>query len=139
MGERNPGQNTPSAWKYYFYDKSASGNARIVTVMDGKTLKQGEDLVNFASPYQEQHILPEEKLLIDSTQALQIAQGLVPSVPVSSADYTLLEQKNATPVWQVKLWARTAKGDERKLGDVTLEADTGKVLQGNLKLQVSAQ
>ena len=139
VGDRGPGQTTPPIWKYYFFDKGAAGNARIVSVQDGRVVKSGEDIADVVAPYQSPHILAEEKLLIDSPQALQIAQALVPTVAVSSADYLLLLQKNGGPVWKVTLWTRNAKGDEHRLGDVTLQADTGKIVQGNLKLQVSAQ
>jgi serine/threonine protein kinase len=133
IGERNENQASPPVWKYYFFDKEAAGHARIVTVGDGKTIKDGEDLADFATPYQEQHILPEDKLLIDSTQALQIAQGLIPDAPVSSSELVLLQQKNSVPMWKVTLWSRTANGDQRKMGEVTLLAENGTLISKNLK------
>ena len=133
IGEREPGQITPANWKYYFFEKSASGNARIVTVSEGKTVKNGEDLGDFATPYQEQHVLPEDKLLIDSTQALQIAQGYFPGVTISSAEFALMQQKNSVPMWKVTLRARTTDGEERKVGDVTLLAENGTLISKHLR------
>ena len=46
---------------------------------NGKIIANGGDLEHFAVPYTEQNILPEDKVLIDSTQALQIAESLIPS------------------------------------------------------------
>jgi hypothetical protein len=125
VGDRTAGETTPANWKYYFFDRHASGNARIVTVTDGRAVKTGEDLADFATPYEEGHVMPEDKLLVDSTQALQIAQGLVPGVNVESAEYTLMQQKNSEPMWKVTLWTRNASGEDRRLGDVTLRAETG--------------
>jgi hypothetical protein len=133
IGEREAGRPMPVTWKYYFFDKSAPGNARIVTVRGGRTIKNGEDLGDFASPYEEQHVLPEDKLLVDSTQALQIAQGLVPGQPVSSAEFTLMQQRNSVPMWKVTVWSTDSEGEEHKLGDVILLAEDGTVISNTLK------
>jgi serine/threonine protein kinase len=133
IGEHEKGLAAPPTWKYFFFDKGAAGNARIVTVNGGRTLKNGEDLVDFASPYQEVSVLPEDKLLVDSTQALQIAQSLVPGTTVSSSELTLLQQKNSVPMWRVTLWTTDAEGEERKLGDVTLLSENGTIISRNLK------
>ena len=133
IGERDDGSTTPSSWRYYFFDKSASGNARIVTVSGGKVVKTGEDLGDFASPYEEQHVLPEDKLLIDSSQALQIAQALIPGETVSSAEFMLMQQKNSVPMWKVTLWTRNPEGEDHKIGDVILLAEDGALISRNLK------
>jgi serine/threonine protein kinase len=133
IGDHEKGQAAPPTWKYFFFDKGAAGNARIVTVSGGRTLKNGEDLVDFAAPYQEVSVLPEDKLLVDSTQALQIAQSLVPGATVSSSELTLLQQKNSVPMWKVTLWTKDADGEEHKLGDVTLLAENGTIISRNLK------
>jgi serine/threonine protein kinase len=134
IGEREPGVAAPPTWKYYFFDKAASGNARIVTVTGGKAVKSGEDIADIPFPYEEQHVLPEDKLLIDSTQALQIAESLVAGVTVTSSELTLLQQKNSVPMWKVTLWAKNPDGgDERKLGDVTLLSEAGTVIHNTLK------
>ena len=133
VGERDATQITPTTWKFYFFDKSAAGHARIVTVSGSKGVKMGEDIVDFASAYDEGSILPEDKIQQDSTDALQIAQGLVPGVNVTSSDFTLMQQKNSVPMWKVTLWTRNATGDDHRLGDVTMLAENGTVIRNDLK------
>lgn len=133
IGKRDDNQITPASWTFYFFDKSAAGNARIVTVNGGRVVKTGEDLVDFASPYGDGTVLPEDKIQTDSTDALQIAQGLIPGVPVTSSEFTLMQQKNSVPMWKVTLWTKAANGEEHKLGDVTLLAENGTLISKNLK------
>jgi serine/threonine protein kinase len=133
IGDRENGQIAPSAWRFYFFDKDATGHARVVTVAGGKAVNHGEDLADFASPYEESMVLPEDKLLIDSTQAEQIAESLVPGTVVSSSELSLLQQKNSVPMWRVTLWARNSAGEEHKLGEATLLAENGTVISNSLK------
>ena len=120
----------PTVWTFYFYDKSAAGHARIVSVENGKATAPGEDLAHTVLPYKEPDILPEDKLLTDSTQALQIAEALVPGVEVSSSQLDLT-QKNWVPTWKVTLWAKGHDGDEVELGNASVLAEKGYV-SGNL-------
>jgi serine/threonine protein kinase len=133
IGERSPGLLAPPTWRYYFFDKNASGNARIVTVTGGKAVKTSEDIGDIPFPYEEQHVLPEDKLLVDSTQALQIAESYASGAPVTSAELMLLQQKNSVPMWKVTLWSATDGGDEHKLGEVTLLGENGSVISTTLK------
>jgi serine/threonine protein kinase len=133
IGKRDETQITPTTWTFYFFDKSAAGHARIVTVNSGKATKTGEDLVDFASPYGNSDVLPEEQIQKDSTDALQIAQGLIPGVTVTGSEFTLMQQKNSVPMWKVTLWSKNADGEEHKLGDVTLRAENGTPNSINLK------
>jgi serine/threonine protein kinase len=129
VGNRDEGQVTPTTWTFYFFDKGAAGHARIVKVSGDQVIKTGEDLVDFASPYNESAVLPEDQIQKDSTDALQIAQGLVPSVQVTSSEFTLMEQKNSVPMWKVALWTKNDHGEEHKLGDVTLLAENGTLIR----------
>ncbi len=133
VGDRDPTQITPTTWKFYFFDKNAAGHARIVTVNNGQVTKSGDDLVDFASPYDDSAILPEDQIQKDSTDALQIAEGLIPGVTVTSSEFTLVQQKNSPPMWKVTLWNKNANGEEHKLGDVTLVAANGTLHSVNLK------
>jgi serine/threonine protein kinase len=132
VGKKDDAEVTPTVWTFYFFDKTAPGHARIITVSNGKIIKNGGDLEHFAAPYNEQNILPEDKVLIDSSQALQIAQGLIPDVKISSSEFILMQQKNSVPMWKVTLWSKEGD-DERKLGDVTLLAENGTLISKNLK------
>ena len=129
IGKRDETQITPTAWTFYFYDKSAAGHARIVTVSGGRVVRTGEDLVHFASPYSESDILPEDQIQKDSSDALLIAEGLVPGVTVSSSEFTLMQQKNSFPMWKVALWTKNDNGEERRLGDVILLARDGTLIK----------
>jgi hypothetical protein len=133
IGKRDETQITPTTWTFYFFDKSAAGHARIVTVNGGKAIRTGEDLVDFASPYGDSDVLPEEQIQKDSTDALQIAEGLIPGVTVTGSEFTLMQQKNSVPMWKVTLWTRNANGEEHKLGDATLRAENGAPNSINLK------
>ena len=133
IGKRDPTQITPSTWTFYFYDKSAAGHARIVTVNNGKVVKSGEDLVDFASPYSEETVLPEDQIGKDSSDVLQIAESLLPDVSVTSSEFVLGQQKNSVPMWKVTLWGKNPNGEERKLGDVTLLSENGTLISKNLK------
>ena len=133
LGRHDTNALTPSAWTFYFYDKGAAGHARIVTVSDGLVTKTGEDLVDFASPYNESSVLAEDQIQKDSTDALQIAEGLIPGIAVTSSELTLLQQKNSVPMWKVALWTRKPDGEERRLGEVTMLAQNGTVITNTLK------
>jgi len=133
VGKRDEHQITPTTWTFYFFDKSAAGNARIVAVNGGQVTKKEEDLVDFASPYDDASVLAEDQIQKDSTDALQIAEGLIPGVDVTSSELTLLQQKNSVPMWKVALWTKSPSGEDHRLGEVTLLAQNGTVILNNLK------
>jgi serine/threonine protein kinase len=131
--KHDPDLITPATWTFFFFDKEAAGHARIVTVKDGAVVKNGEYPLAFASPYTDADILPEDKLQKDSTDALQIAESLIPGATVTSSEFTLVQQRNSLPLWKVTLWTKNASGEEHRLGDVTLRADNGALGAINLK------
>jgi serine/threonine protein kinase len=133
IGKRDESQISPTTWTFYFYDKHAAGNAVIVTVNGGKVIKTHEDLVDIAAPYNDLAILPEDQIQRDSSDALQIVQGLIPGVTVTNSEFTLLRQKNSVPMWKVAVWTGTPNGDQHKIGEVTLLARDGTVILNNLK------
>jgi len=132
-GKHENNQLTPATWTFYFYDKSAAGHARIVTVNGGQVTKTGEDLVHVASPYTDSDILAEDQIQKDSTDALQIAESLIPGATVTGSEFTLLQQKNSVPMWRVALWTKSPTGEEHRLGEVTLLAQNGTVIENSLK------
>ena len=129
IGEREPGSLTPRTWKFYFYDKAAGGNARIVTVTDGRAVKSGEDIVDSLRPYDEHLVMPEGQVQKDSSDVLAIAQSLVPGATVNGSEFVLMQQKNSVPMWKVTLWGTASTSDVRKLDEVTLLAETGTVIR----------
>ncbi len=130
-GKREEGQLTPTLWTYDFFDPKAAGHARIVSVREGRVVDNGERVTYFISPYTPANILPED--LIDSTQALQIAQQLVPAMAVTGSQFMLNQEKNSAPFWTVRLWAKNSQGGEVELGSVVILAEKGDVISNTLK------
>jgi len=135
VGKRNEDspEVSPTTWIFYFYDKSAAGHARIITVNNRQIVKMGEDLADSLSPFEEQDILPEDKLTTDSTQALAIGEGLVPGVTITSSEFTLQQPRHSVPMWKATLWGKNQDGDEHKLGDVTILVENGIPISKNLR------
>ena len=130
-GKRSEGQLTPLTWTFDFYDPKAAGHSRIVSVRDHGVVDNGERVTYIISPYTQANILPPD--IIDSSQALQIAQQLIPGVPVSSSEFLLNQEKNSAPFWTVTLWAKDPQGEEKELGDVVILADKGDVISNTLQ------
>jgi serine/threonine protein kinase len=132
IGERDPHTVTPTTWTLYFYDKGAAGHGRIVTVADGRVVKTGEDLVDSITPYSEPLVLPEAEVQKDSTDALEIAQGLMPDVTPTGSKFILMQEKNSVPMWKVTVWGKSADGTERRV-EATVLAETGSVISHAVK------
>jgi hypothetical protein len=130
IGSRNESEQTPPQWTFYFFDKSAGGHAKVVTVRDEKVVNDSERTLLLFNPFEEKDILPDE--VIDSNQALLTAEALVPGVTVSSSDFVLVK-KDSVPVWKIRLWAKDEKGDEQELGSVTILADKNISIGNTLK------
>jgi hypothetical protein len=132
IGERDANAATPTTWKFYFYDKSAGGHARIVTVADGRVSKSGDDIVDSLTPYSQDLVMPEGEVQKDSTDVLQIALGALPDLQVSGSEFTLMQQKNSVPMWKVTVWGKTTTGEEKRL-EATIMAETGSVISHVVK------
>ncbi len=133
IGRRTPGSPSPATWTFYFYDTSATGNARFITVRGGRVVKDGQDLPVALSPWHSEDILAEDKLKFDSDAAQAAAQALIPNTPISSSEFELERPKNSAPMWKVTVWAKDADGQEQEIGTVQILADTGYVLSNDLK------
>jgi len=125
---------TPATWTFYFYDTTTISNARIVSVKEGKVVKNGVDIWHPLSPFRQKDVLANDKLLIDSVQALQIAQMHIPGITVSNSYFELSQKdSDSVPTWKVTLWARDREGDEQELGNVTILTENGFVISNTLK------
>jgi hypothetical protein len=131
LGKRNEKQLTPTTWTFDFYDPVAPGHAQIVSVSDHRVVDNGTRVTYIISPYRQDNILPED--IIDSPLALQIAQGLVPTIAISGSEFELVQDKNSAPLWTVTLWAKNPQGDAVKLGEVVILAEKGDVISNTLK------
>jgi hypothetical protein len=130
-GKKSDSQPVPTVWTFDFFDAKAAGHARIVSVADHRVVDNGERVTYIISPYTKSNILPGD--VIDSTQALQIAQQLVPGITVSGSQFILSQEKNSAPFWTVTLWAKNAEGEEVELGNVVILAEKGDVISNSLK------
>jgi serine/threonine protein kinase len=130
-GRRDPGQLTPTTWTFEFFDPHAAGHAQIVSVRDHRVVDHGERVTDIISPYTKANILPAD--IIDSIQALDIAQQQIPGVQVSSSEFALSQEKNSAPFWTVTLWARNAQAEEVELGDLVMLAEKGDVISNHLQ------
>jgi hypothetical protein len=130
-GKRSASQLIPTTWTFDFFDPHAAGHARIVSVSDHRVVDNGTRVTFLMSPYTRANVLPAD--IIDSTQALQVAQQLVPTLQVSSSEFSLNQDKNSAPFWTVTLWARNPQGEEVEIGDVVMLADKGDVISNTLK------
>jgi hypothetical protein len=133
IGRRAPGSPSPQTWTFYFYDTSATGNARFITVRGGRAVKDGQDLPVALSPWHSEDIIAEDKLKFDSDAALAAAQALIPNTPISSSQFELVRPKNSAPMWRLTVWAKDHDGQEQEIGTVQILADTGYVLSNDLK------
>jgi len=125
---------TPTTWTFYFYDTKTISNARIVSVKDGRVVKNGADIWHPLSPFRQNDVIPNDKIVVDSTQALQIAQNLISGVEVSNSYFELTQKdSDSVPSWKVTLWARDHEGEELELGSVTILAENGAVSSNTLK------
>jgi serine/threonine protein kinase len=130
-GKRDPGQLTPTTWTFDFFDPHAAGHAQIVSVRDHRVVDNGERVTFIISPYTKANILPAD--VIDSTQALDIAQQQISGVQASSSEFALSQEKNSAPFWTVTLWARNTDAEEVELGDVVMLAEKGDVISNHLR------
>jgi hypothetical protein len=130
-GKRDPNQLTPTTWTFDFFDPHAAGHAQIVSVRDHRVVDNGERVTYLITPYTKANILPAD--IIDSTQALDIAQQQLAGVQVSSSEFALSQEKNSAPFWTVTLWARNPEAEEVELGDLVMLAEKGDVISNHLK------
>ena len=130
-GKRSENQATPTIWTFDFFDPKAAGHARIVSVSDHRQIDTGERVTYIISPYTPANILPAD--VIDSAQALQIAEQLVPAAQITGSEFALSQEKNSAPMWTVTLWAKNTQGDDVELGSVIMLAQKGDVISNRLR------
>jgi hypothetical protein len=133
IGRHDAGAPGPRTWTFYFYDTSAKGNATYITVRNGKVVRDGEAITSTVFPWHQDDVLPEDKLKVDSTAALTIAQALIPNVPISSSSFELIHPHDYAPMWKLTLWTRDHDGQEQQIGTVQILTETGYVVKNNLK------
>ena len=97
---------TPEAWRFVFFDEGTSGNCRIVTVA-AKTSSEHPGTVEAFSSIRSENVnrlqvIPQNKLLINSNQALDRARNASKLKGVRSAQYRLLQPPQGTEsIWEL--------------------------------------
>jgi len=107
---RSNGNLTPQAWRFTFMDPITSGNCRVVTVA-AKTSSEHPDTVEAFGSFKTEngdssHVISQNKLLVDSYQALEKARSTVKLKGVHSAEYRLIQRKGGQEAfWNISFFA----------------------------------
>jgi hypothetical protein len=135
--ERSKGGVTPSVWYVVYFDNTAALKATEVKFGNGKMLDVKRPLRLLSATSKQSEPLPKEKLKIDSDQALKIAtqQPGFEGVTLKSSEMRLERNRNDEPVWRIGLWGSGLRAPEfeTSLGDITIAAADGNVVENDLK------
>ncbi len=122
----------PDAWRFVFLDPATSGKCRVVTVA-AKTSSEHPDTIEAFGSAQTENIsaslvIPQNKLLIDSSKALEEVRLASKLKGVRSAEYRLTQQKGKTePSWYLQFFAENSE----PLAKFRIGARTGGLEQGS--------
>lgn len=133
--DKSTGGLAPLVWHVVYFDPDAVSKSIQVRFASGHETDVATAFPMFHLPAKPTDVLDLPKIVVDSDQALSVAesqpalQGLTPS---SSA--LTLEFGDAGPVWKVDLWAAKKKdpSKEAKLGTVTISATDSSTLKADL-------
>jgi hypothetical protein len=104
----------PEAWRFVFLDPATSGKCRIVTVA-AKTSSEHPDTIEAFSSAQTENVatlqtIPQNKLLVDSGNALEKIRLNSKLKGVRGAEYRLIQQKGKSePFWCLQFFAENAE------------------------------
>jgi hypothetical protein len=118
----------PQAWRFVFHDPSTSRNCRIVTVAAKASSEHPDTVEAFRFSQAENvavlHPVPQNKLLVDSDQALERARAAAKLKGVMAIEYRLVYKRNGRePLWNLQFYAEGGKA----LSRVQIGAKTGKI------------
>jgi len=109
---RTKGTLVPEAWRFVFQDLATSGHCRVVTVA-AKTSSEHPDTVEAFSSSKVENVadltaIPQNKLLVDSDQALEQARGAAKLKGLQAIEYRLVQPRSGRePLWQLHFYAET--------------------------------
>ena len=108
---RAEGSLAPEAWRYVFFDAGTSGNCRVVTVAAKASSEHPDTVEAFSSIKTENgttaHVMTQNKLTVDSEQALAQVRAASKLKGVRSAEYKLCQAKGSNEA----LWTLTCFGE----------------------------
>jgi hypothetical protein len=99
----------PEAWRFVFLDPATSGNCRVVTVA-AKTSSEHPDTVEAFSSAKTgdeaaNHPIAQNRLMVDTDQALGQARSMAKLKGIVSATYELSQHRNGQePVWTLSFY-----------------------------------
>jgi hypothetical protein len=112
---RSNGCLTPEAWRFVFQDPATSGNCRVVTVAAKTSSEHPDTIEAFSSSKTESvpacpHAIAQNKLMMDSDQALAQAKGAAKLKGIRAAEYRLVQQRSGKePLWILHFYAEEAE------------------------------
>jgi hypothetical protein len=126
----------PNVWYIVFYDPDTTFKAQEIKFGAGKKLSQSRPW-RMIEVVTGDKVLPAEKLKIDSDEAIKIAtkEPLLEKLKLQ-ATQLWLDRGEENPTWKVRLWAKKLRDPSRDadIGDVHIDARTGKVLEVDLHI-----
>jgi hypothetical protein len=119
---------TPEAWRFVFLDPGTSGNCRIVTVAARTSSEHPATVDSFNSVRSEKvtrlQVIPQNKWLVDSDQALERARVTAKLKGILGAEYRLLHPAQGLEShWEILFYA----GEGGPVAEFQIKAKTGAV------------
>ena len=134
-GDKSAGDAIPTKWHLVFFNPTAKLKATEFIFQSGRKISK-TDPWRVLEVLRADNVIPKAKLKIDSDAAFQIiaTNQLMEGVTLKMSEVRL-ELKNATPVWQIQLWAAKHRNprDLADLGKIFISAETGDVIKNELQ------
>lgn len=135
--EKSIGTLAPRIWYVVYHDPTATFKSVEVKFAAGKMVDVKRPFRVLERITSNTRALPKESLKIDSDEAIEIAlkEPILESITPKAVSATL-EDSDLGPAWVIRIWAaKLQKPSENvDIGEVTLSADEGKVLESDLHI-----
>lgn len=126
----------PNVWRIVYYDPDTTFKAQEIKFGAGKKLDQSRPW-RMIETVTGDKVLPAEKLKVDSDEAIKIAtkEPLLEKLKLL-ATQLWLDRGEENPTWKVRIWAEKLRspGHDADIGDVYIDAKTGKVIRTDLHI-----
>ncbi|HEY0257987.1 MAG TPA: hypothetical protein VGC39_11130 [Candidatus Methylacidiphilales bacterium] len=104
---------TPEAWRFVFLDPATSGHCRIVTVAAKASSEHPDTVEAFSSIPTENvssaHVISQNKLQVDSEQALIQTRSASKLKGIRAAEYRLSQGRSGQePVWMLTFFSESS-------------------------------
>jgi hypothetical protein len=129
---------TPDVWYVVYYDPSVTSKKAEVKFGAGRQIGIKRGWNPFGRSGTMDRVLDLKKLKYDSDAVIKaaVADPLVDKLTIK-ATQLWLENREAKPVWEVRLWAAKLNQPEKvvDIGELFLSAETGKVVGSKLHVE----